>query len=484
MSTTTSAPQKPHLSFWQIWNMSFGFLGVQFGFALQNANVSRILNDLGADLHSLSLFWLAAPLTGLIVQPIIGGASDRTWNFLGRRGPFILGGAIFATLGMVLMPNAPLFVKFIAPMVFGGIMFALMDGAFNVTMQPFRALVADMLPVKQRNQGYSVQSLLINTGAVIGSILPFLLTNIIGLENVAKAGEVAPTVIWSFYIGGTVLLGSVLWTLISTKEYPPSKFFSFKEEDKNEEAENEKTEEGNFITRFIQLIKDAPKTMKQLAIVQFFSWFALYTMWVYTTPAVGQALWGIDPSYYNMEKAKIPVDILQKMGSAGDWVGILFASYSLFAALYSGFLGKLADRFGRKLVYALSLLLGAIGYILVLVFNPGELREVNLFITTVQIPAGGLYWIISMIGIGLAWAAILSMPYAILSNALPKKKMGIYMGIFNFTIAGPQIISGLIGGTIITSFFNGQAVYMLVMAGVAMLLGALSVSFVKDVSGN
>jgi len=459
---------KPSLKFWQIWNISFGFLGVQFGFALQNANVSRILNDLGADLHSLSLFWLAAPVTGLIVQPIIGSASDRTWNFLGRRGPFILGGAIFATLGMVLMPNAPLFVKFIAPMAFGGIMFALMDGAFNVTMQPFRALVADMLPTKQRNLGYSVQSLLINCGAVIGSILPFLLTNIIGLENASKAGEVAPTVVWSFYIGGTVLLGSVLWTLISTKEYPPSEFFSFTEEDKKEETDKEKEETGNFLTRFIQLIKDAPITMKQLAIVQFFSWFALYIMWVYTTPAVGQALWGIDPSYYNMEKSGIPDEILQKMGSAGDWVGILFASYSLFAALYSTVLGKLADRFGRKLVYSMSLFLGALGYISVLFFKPGEIVEVNLWITTAKVPAGGLYWIISMLGVGLAWAAILSMPYAILSNALPKKKMGVF-------------ISGLLGGTIITSLFHGNAVNMLVIAGVAMLLGGFSVFFVKEV---
>ena len=470
---------KPQLSFWQIWNISFGFLGVQFGFALQNANVSRILGDLGADLHSLSLFWLAAPVTGLIVQPIIGGASDNTWNFLGRRGPFILGGAIFATLGMVLMPNAPLFIKFVAPMVFGGIMFALMDGAFNVTMQPFRALVADMLPVKQRNLGYSVQSLLINTGAVIGSILPFLLTNVVGLENASKAGEVAPTVVWSFYIGGTVLLGSVLWTIISTKEYPPDQFHSFQEEDKTE-TKQEAAPEGNFFSRVIQLIKDAPVTMKQLAIVQFFSWFALYLMWVYTTPAVGQALWGIDAEFYNMDKALIPADVLKKMGSAGDWVGILFAAYSLFAAIYSGFLGRLADRFGRKTVYAVSLLAGGLGYLSVLFINPGDMVSVNLLITTAEVPAGGLIWIFSMAGIGIAWAAILAMPYAILSNALPKTKMGIYMGIFNFTIAGPQIISGLLGGSIIAYLFDGNAVMMLMIAGVAMLLGAASVNFVKE----
>jgi maltose/moltooligosaccharide transporter len=471
---------KPSLKFWQIWNMSFGFLGVQFGFALQNANVSRILNDLGADLHSLSLFWLAAPVTGLIVQPIIGGASDHTWNWLGRRGPFILGGAIFATLGMVLMPNAPLFVKFVAPMVFGGIMFALMDGAFNVTMQPFRALVADMLPVKQRNMGYSVQSLLINFGAVIGSILPFLLTNVIGLDNASKAGEVAPTVVWSFYIGGTVLLGSVLWTLISTREYPPDQFLSFHGDDDAAETDKEEVK-GNFVTRLISLIKDAPATMKQLAIVQFFSWFALYIMWVYTTPAVGQALWGIDAAYYNMDKSEIPAEVLQKMGSAGDWVGILFAAYSLFAAVYSGFMGRVADKFGRKLVYALSLLAGGVGYLSILLVEPGETITVNLFITTADVPQGGLLWIFSMLGIGVAWAAILAMPYAILSNALPKQKMGIYMGIFNFTIAGPQIISGLLGGWIISMLFDGNAISMLAISGVCMVLGAISVAIVKDV---
>jgi maltose/moltooligosaccharide transporter len=365
-------------------------------------------------------------------------------------------------------------------MIFGGVMFALMDGAFNVTMQPFRALVADMLPVSQRNMGYSIQSLLINTGAVVGSILPFLLTNVIGLENASKAGEVAPTVLWSFYIGGTVLLGSVLWTLISTNEYPPEKFHAFQEDKQIEYVETKV--QGNFFSRVYQLIKEAPVTMKQLAVVQFFSWFALYIMWVYTTPAVGQALWGIDPSYYNMANEEIPADILKKMGSAGDWVGILFAAYSLFAAIYSTLLGRLADRLGRKTVYSASLILGGIGYVSILLFPPGETVTVNLLITTAQVPTGGLLWVFSMIGVGIAWAAILAMPYAILSNALPKSKMGIYMGIFNFTIAGPQIISGLIGGSIIAYLFNGNAVYMLVLAGIAMLVGSFFVSMVKEAS--
>jgi maltose/moltooligosaccharide transporter len=215
--------KQPTLPFWQVWNVSFGFLGVQLGFALQNANVSRVLSDLGADLHSLSLFWLAAPIMGLLVQPIVGAASDRTWNRVGRRRPYILGGAIAAATGMLLMPNASLFVAFITPMLFGGLMLALMDGAFNVTMQPFRALVADMVPNEQRTLGYSIQALLINIGAVIGSILPFVLTNIIGLENTAPKGEVAPTVTWAFYIGASALFLTVLWTVIRTKEYARSR---------------------------------------------------------------------------------------------------------------------------------------------------------------------------------------------------------------------------------------------------------------------
>ena len=220
--------QKPQLSFWQIWNVSFGFLGVQFGFALQNANVSRILSDLGADLHSLSLFWLVAPIMGLIVQPIVGSASDRTWNRLGRRKPYIFGGAIAAAIGMMLMPNAGILVAFIAPMLFGAMILAIMDASFNVSFQPFRALVSDMVPANQRNVGYSVQSLLINIGAVIGSILPFVLTNVIGLENTAKVGDVAPSVTWAFYIGATVLLGSVLWTVFRTKEHAPKDFYAYR----------------------------------------------------------------------------------------------------------------------------------------------------------------------------------------------------------------------------------------------------------------
>ncbi|MEN8138370.1 MAG: MFS transporter [Bacteroidota bacterium] len=476
--------KQPKLSFWQMWNVSFGFLGVQFGFALQNANVSRILSDLGADLHSLSLFWLAAPVMGLIVQPIVGGASDFTWTKLGRRGPFILGGAIFAALGMFLMPNAPLFISIMAPMIFGGMMLALMDASFNVSFQPFRALVADMLPEEQRNSGYSIQSFLINVGAVIGSALPFVLTNVVGLDNKSIEGQVAPSVMWAFYIGATVLLGSVLWTVFRTKEYPPEEYYEMKGIDAKKMIASQKEETKKPISEklsdFLALVSNMPTTMKQLAIVQFFSWFALYIMWVYTTPAIGQHIWDIAPEYYNMDPKDIPVEIAQKMGQAGDWVGIIFAAYSLFAAIYSALMSGIANRFGRKVTYSTSLILGGLGYVSFLVFQNPEMIHVNLFITEVDIPTGALNLIYPMIGIGIAWAAILAMPYAMLSNALPAEKMGIYMGIFNFTIAGPQIISGLLGGWIVSQLFDGNAIYMIILAGVSMLLGGLSVYFVKE----
>ncbi|MFV0375943.1 MAG: MFS transporter [Mangrovibacterium sp.] len=444
---------KPTLRFWQIWNVSFGFLGIQIGFALQSANVSRILSNLGADLHSLSFFWLAAPVMGLIVQPIVGAASDRTWNRFGRRGSYILGGAFIAAIAMWLMPNASVLVAVIPPLVFGALMFALMDGSFNITMQPFRALVADMVPDNQRTLGYSVQSFLINTGAVVGSVLPYFLTNILHVSNKAAEGEVPPSVIWSFYIGGAILLLSVLWTVFRTKEYPPEvyceqngiDYAKWLEEGKQKKSLDEK------LTNFWHLFTNMPKVMALLAIVQFFSWFALYLMWVYTTPAVAQHAFGT-------AIGDATSDTYQE---AGNWVGILFGAYSLFAALFSLAMTKIAAKIGRKATYSLALLLGGVGYISMYFLNSPNL----LFF--------------SMVGIGIAWAAILAMPYSILSESLPADKMGVYMGIFNFTIAGPQIISGFLGGYILRNLFHNQAVFMMIVCGVSMLLGALAVSFVK-----
>ncbi|GLX83272.1 MFS transporter [Thalassotalea eurytherma] len=481
---------KPQLSFWQLWTVSFGFLGVQFGFALQNANVSRILSDLGADLHSLSLFWLVAPIMGLIIQPIVGAASDRTWTKLGRRSPYILAGAVAATVGMLLMPNAPLFVAFMAPMVFGALMLALMDASFNVAFQPFRSLVSDMVPEEQRNAGYSIQSLLINIGAVIGSILPFVLTNVVGLENTAKAGEVAPSVVWAFYIGATVLLGSVLWTVFKTKEYEPEEFYQYqgmtaqeaKEQLAKEQAKSASL--GEKLSEFWQLMKTMPTTMRQLAVVQFFSWFALFIMWVYTMPAIAQHIWGVDARWFDPtyieQMGGVPADIAAAKGAAGDWVGIIFAAYSLFAAIFSVFLSKLADTLGRKAVYSLSLLAGGLGYISFMFIQAPEITTVNLLITTIDVPQGAVSLFVPMIGVGIAWAAILAMPYAILAGSLPPSKTGVYMGIFNFTIAAPQIVSGIFAGWILSSVFNNEAINIIMLAGGAMICGSVAVFFVNE----
>ena len=445
---------KPKLSFWQIWNLSFGFLGVQFGFALQNANASRILTSLGADPHTLSFFWLVAPIMGLVVQPVVGAASDKTWTRIGRRSPYILFGALISMLAMFFMPNAPLVVKAggAGALAFGVVMLALMDGSFNVTFQPFRALVADMTPEEQRNIGYSVQSFLINVGAVIGSALPFILTAA-GVENVPEAGKVAPSVIWSFYIGGSLLLLSVLVTVIKTKEHPPKEFEEYNDITKEDKAKKES---------FWKLLGSMPKTMKQLSIVQLFSWFPLFLMWVYSTRAISQHYFGV-PIDFDVEKSTD--EIMRKAyNDAGDWVGMIFAMYSLVAALFSIMMPKLIKLTSRKTVYSLSLVLGGLGYISTYFFN-------NQYML-----------LVSMVGVGIAWAAILAMPYAILSGSLPAKRMGIYMGLFNLTVVIPQILSGVLGGPILRTFFGGQGIYILILAGVFMILGSIAVFFVKDVS--
>jgi maltose/moltooligosaccharide transporter len=437
---------KPRLSFWQIWNLSFGFLGVQFGFALQNGNVSRILANLGADLHSLPLFWLAAPLMGLIIQPIVGGASDRTWNRLGRRLPYILGGAIVSVSAMLLMPNSSVVASLMPPIIFGAIMLAIMDGSFNVTFQPFRALVADMLPEEQRTMGYSIQSFLINTGAVLGSVLPYLLTWI-GVSNVAPTGQVPDSVIWSFYIGGIALITTVLITIFMTKEYSPKEFATY-----NPITSEKQEKQESFLT----LIAHAPKVMWQLAIVQLFSWFALYLMWVYSTPAIARHFWGVTDS------------VSTNFNIAANWVGVLFGGYSLVAAIYSVIMPKFAKVTSRKFVYATSLIAGGIGYISIFFFGGTMGGEHSMLL------------FISMIGVGMAWAAILAMPYAILSSSIPQSNMGVYMGIFNFTIAGPQILSGILGGFIIKLVPEGNPIYILVLAGLSLLIASIFVFFVDD----
>lgn len=433
--------KKPNLKFWQIWNLSFGFLGVQIGYSLQNGNTSRILSALGADVEHLSYFWLAAPLAGLLVQPIIGLSSDKTWTRMGRRIPFILGGAIASALAMFFMPNAEYFAALFIPLFFGATMLLFMDTSFNVTMQPFRALVGDMVNDEQRNLGYSVQSFLINAGAVLGSLLPFILTYI-GVSNVPTGTEkVAPTVIWAFYIGGAVLLLTVLWTTFSTKEYPPKEY----------EEYNNITEEEKSHSSFISLIKDIPNAMWRLAIVQFFSWFSLFLMWVYTTSGIAQNVWHVSPKD----------SISANFNAAGNWTGVIFAAYSLFAALFSLVMPRIAKKIGRKATYRYSLLLGGISLVsMIFIHNQYTL-------------------LLAMVGVGISWAAILAMPYAILSASLPASKMGVYMGLFNATITIPQIAAGIFGGIILT-LLGSQAIFMLGVAGVSMLIAGFSVLFVHD----
>ena len=436
---------KPKLSFWQIWNLSFGFLGVQAGFALQNANVSRILSNFGADLSHLSFFWLVAPVMGLIIQPWVGAASDRTWNRLGRRKPYILGGAIAATVGMLLMPNSSLLVAVIPPIVFGAMMLALMDASFNVTFQPFRSLVADMTPGEQTTLGYSIQTFLINLGAIVGSFLPFVLTNYMGIANTAPAGEVPDSVIWSFYLGGGVLLVSVLWTVFRTKEYAPKEFDEYQGKAAESEAAAPK---GSFWSTLMGM----PVVFKQLAVVQFFSWFALYTMWVYTTPAVAQHIWG----------TAIGDSSSAAYNDAANWVGVLFGLYSVFAALFAIVMNKLADKLGRKLTFSSALLVGALGFL-------------SIYFVKDQYAL-----IFSMVGVGVAWAAILAMPYSILSRALPAGKTGVYMGLFNITVVVPQIVCGVLSGMLLKYVFSDRAIYMIIMAGISWLAASLMVFVVKD----
>jgi len=431
-SSSEGRVPKPKLSLGQIFTISFGFLGVQIGYSLQNANTSRILSAIGADPHHLSLFWLAAPLAGFFVQPIVGLSSDKTWTRLGRRIPFILGGSIVSAFAMFFMPNSENFAELLPPLVFGATMLLLMDTSFNVTMQPFRALVSDMVPESQRNKGYAVQSFLINAGAVVGSLLPFVLTAI-GVSNEPAPGDkVAPTVIWAFYFGGGTLLLSVLWTSFRTKEYPPDQYAMYNNLDKTNEVK----------MSFLDLLKNVPPTMLQLAITQFFSWFALFLMWVYTTQGIAQNVWNTsDPGS-------------QAYNEAGNWTGVIFAAYSVFAALYSLVLTKLADKFGRKNTYMFSLVLGGIGLIS------------TMFITDKNM------LFVPMIGVGIAWAAILAMPYAILSSTLPARQTGVYMGIFNATITIPQIAAGLLGGVVLTAV-GEKAINVVGIAGASMVLAGI-----------
>lgn len=434
---------KPQLTLAQIFAMSFGFMGIQFGFALQTGNTSRILRSFGADVDQLPMFWIVAPLVGMIVQPLIGHYSDRTWNKLGRRKPYFLTGALLSALALIFLPNSAALSTLIPALWIGAGMVMIMDASFNVAMEPFRALVADNLPDNQRTLGFSVQTFLIGLGAVIGSYLPEWLGNH-GFSLEAGRTGVADNIRYSFYIGSTVFILAILVTVIFSREYPPEEY----------ERYHGKDETGGK-TGLHEIIKDfkkMPKTMRQLGLVQFFSWFALFSMWVFTTDAVATHVYGLSGDYSKTVQ----------YNEAGNKVSSAFGVYNLVAMFYALLLPMIARKIGRRATHALSLIGGGIGLISIFfIKDPAMLKY-------------------SMIGVGLAWASILAMPYVILSGSIPAGKLGIYMGIFNFFITLPQIVNGLFGGWIVRRIYGGQPIYAIVLAGFLLLCAAISVLFVYD----
>jgi maltose/moltooligosaccharide transporter len=496
---------KPRLTFWDLWNMSFGFLGIQFGFALQNANVSRIFETLGASVDNIPILWIAAPVTGLVVQPIVGYFSDRTWNRLGRRRPYFLGGAILASLALIAMPNSP------ALWVAAGMLW-IMDASINISMEPFRAFVGDNLPSTQRTTGFAMQSFFIGTGAVVASVLPWLLTKQFGVRNTAPEGMIPDSVRLAFYLGAAVFFIAVLWTVLRSKEYSPEEMAAFAENRERETTVRERrtAEEyeangsrqilvgsvlivagvlvslwlaaqqanqvivlsagigvvgvlliaaglmqrgGWYDNGFVTILndfQDMPRTMKQLALVQFFSWFALFAMWIYTTP-------GVTAHIYHT------TDTTSALFNEGaNWVGVAFAVYNGVAALVAFALPVLAKWTSRKIAHAVCLVLGALGFLSIFV------------ITDPRFLLG------SMVGVGIAWASILAMPYAILTGSLPPSKMGYYMGVFNYFIVIPQIVAAAVLGFVVRRFFGGEAIYALVVGGASLLLAAVLTLRVED----
>lgn len=444
---------KPFLSFWQIWNLTFGFLGIQFGFALQNANSSRILQTYGADVEQLSLFWLAAPLTGMIIQPIIGHYSDQTWCRLGRRRPFFLVGAIFTTIALILMPNAGLFLSpgtetaILSPVLIGAGMLMIMDASINVTMEPFRALVGDMLPDEQHTTGFSIQTFLIGIGAVVGSLLPSIMNKVFGLSNTAVAGEVADNVKFAFYAGAAILLASVLWTIFKTKEYSPEEMAEFR---LSGGEVIEKRRDSNGFMEIMHDIFHMPKIMLQLGLCQFFAWFALYSMWVYSTPAIAEHVYGAtDPAS-------------AEYAMAGDKVGELFSIYNFVAMLFALLLIPIARHLGRKMTHALCLCLGGSGKTI----GKNSIRHRQYTCPRYTDANHG--------------KDHHSCAIQQIERNQPCPSMGTYMGIFNFFITIPQITNGIIHGWIVRNVYHGHAVFALLTGGVFLFFAAAAVSLVKE----
>jgi maltose/moltooligosaccharide transporter len=490
MSNRTPSRAKPELSFWQIWNMCFGFLGIQFGFALQNANVSRIFQTLGADVSDIPALWIAAPLTGLIVQPIIGHFSDRTWNRFGRRRPYFFAGAVLATLALLAMPNSS--TLWIA----AGLLW-IMDASFNVSMEPFRAFVGDQLPASQRPLGYSMQSVFIGVGAVVASFLPYLLTQF-GVANTAPAGEVPLTVKYAFYAGGFVLLAAMLWTILTTREYPPEQLAAFSDNRIEEAAaptssawkigaallaagvmllatigyfalEKELyllagglvvfgllfvwlgvTASRGALRQIMGDLYGMPLPMRRLNWVQFFSWFAMFAMWINTTSAVSESFYGSSDT----------TSVAYNEGA--NWAGVLMGTYNGVGVLAAILIPLMVRALGLRISHLINLFLGGLGLLSFLVIRDPH------------------WLIVSMIGVGFAWASILSLPYAMLSDNLPSAKMGIYMGIFNFFIVIPQLLAASVLGVLLKLFFHNQPIWALGLGGASLIIAGLFTLRVRE----
>lgn len=431
MKKPQETTQKPRLSFWQIWNMSFGFLGIQFGFALQNSNYARIFQTLGAEVNQLAILLIVAPVTGLVVQPIIGYMSDRTWNSWGRRRPYFFAGAILASLALIGFPNSS------ALWIAVG-MLLIMDASINVAMEPFRAFVGDMLPKEQVTQGYAFQTFFIGVGGVAASVLPWIFANWLNVANTAAVGKVPDSVTYSFYAGAIAFFLAVLWTVLKTREYSPEQMHAYHTD--VEELEGKHGSAG--LAGFFKDYRNMPKIMVQLSVVQFFTWFTWFAMWFSTTAAFTQHI------YHTSDTTSA------LFNEGANWVGICFGVYGGSSAIFAFLLPYIAAKTSRKATHMICLAVGGLSFMSIYFISAPSLLP------------------LPFLGVGLAWASTLSMPYAILACTIPAKKMGMYMGMFNMSIAIPQIVAAGTLGFFLTYFFDGKAIMMLVLGGASMLIAA------------
>ncbi len=438
---------KRELSFWDMWNLSFGFFGVQIAYALQSANISRIFATLGADPHQLSFFWILPPLMGMIVQPLIGKYSDRTWCRMGRRKPYLLVGAIVAVLVMIFLPNAGslsfssrLILGLNGAMWFGLFSLIFLDTSINVAMQPFKMMVGDMVTEKQKAQAYSIQSLLCNAGSLVGYLFPIFFTWI-GIANIAPKGQIPPSVIWSFYCGAAILIICVMYTFLKVKEMNPQEYAEFHGIDPAKASDDTANKEGLF-----KLLLHAPKTFWTVGLVQFFCWAAFMYMWTYSNGTIAANCWNATDTASEGYQA------------AGNWVGVVFAIQAVGSILWAIVIPKFKS---LKLAYVVSLLLGAIGFISVAFVHNQYVLFLSYFL------------------IGAAWAAMLALPFTLLTNSLHGEHMGSYLGLFNCTICLPQIVAAALGGVVL-KLCGGVQANMMIIAGVLLVLGAISVRFVSE----